>query len=98
MGECGLADEKTRLDCGGFGDSVRRGGFSGGGTGEPLDREEAVSRFADIEGEDPSSGILCILMLGDAEGCNRSVEPDRLPFPPATLFGLRSAAKSGSNV
>lgn len=97
MGECVLAEEKTRLECGNFGDSARRGRCSGGGTGEPLDREEADSRFGDIEVERPSSGIFRILMLGDVEG-NLSVEPDRRPSPPTILFGLRSAAKSGSKV
>ena len=97
MGECALAEEKTRLDCGNLGDSARRGRCSGGGTGEPLDREEAVSRLGEIEGERPSSGIIRVLMLGDVEG-NLSVEPDRRPSAPAILFGLRSAAKSGSNV
>jgi hypothetical protein len=58
VGEFGLADEKTRLDSGGFGDSASRGKCSGGGTGEPFDREEADNRFGDIEGERPSSGIL----------------------------------------
>ena len=75
VGECGIAEEKTRLGCGGFGDSARRGRFSGGGTGEPFDREDAVSRFRDIDGEGPSSGILCNLMSGDVDGCDRSVEP-----------------------
>ena len=97
VGECGLADEKTRLDCGNCGDSARRGRCSGGGTGEPLDREDADSRFGDIEGEIPSSGIFRILMLGDAED-NRSVEPDQRPSTVVILFGLRSADKSGSNV
>ena len=46
VGECVLA-ENTRLY---WGDSARRGGFSGGGTGEPLNREETVSRFGDAEG------------------------------------------------
>ena len=91
VGECDLAD---RLDGDNRGDSARRGNLSGGGTGEPFDREDADKRF---EGEGPSSGILLILMVGDAEGGNLSVEPDRLPFSPAILFGLRSAAKSGSN-
>ena len=49
VGECVLA-ENIRLDWGGCGDSARRGGFSGGGTGEPLDREEAVRIFGDAEG------------------------------------------------
>jgi hypothetical protein len=98
VGGCGLADENTRLDCDNCGDSARRGRFSGGGTGEPFDREDADNRFRDVEGESLSSGILCILIVGDAEGGNLSVEPDRLPFPPTILFGLKSAAKSGSNV
>lgn len=89
-----LADENTRLDCDNCGDSARRGNVSGGGTGEPFDREDADNRF---EGEGPSSGVLRILMVGDVEGENLSIEPDRLPFSPAILFGLRSAAKSGSN-
>ena len=97
MGECELAEEKTRLECGFWGDSARRGRFSGGGTGEPLDREEAVRRFEDIEGERPSFGIFRVLMLGDVED-ELSVEPDLRPSPPTILFGLRSAAKSGSNV
>ena len=85
------------MDCDNCGDSARRGKLSGGGTGEPFDREDADNRFGDTEGEGPSSGIFCILMVGDVEGGNPSVEPDRLPFP-AILFGLKSAAKSGSNV
>ena len=93
VGECDLTDENTRLDCDNCGDSARRGSLSGGGTGEPFDREDADNRF---EGEGPSSDILRIFMVG--EGDNLSVEPDRLPFSPAILFGLRSAAKSGSNV
>ena len=98
MSECGLADENTRLDCDNCGDSARRGSFSGGGTGEPFDREDADKTFWEVERESPSSGIFCILMVGDAEGDNLSTEPDRLPFPLATLFGLKSAAKSGSKV
>ena len=50
VGECELTDENTRLDWGSCGDSARRGGFSGGGTGEPLDREDAVSMFGGAEG------------------------------------------------
>ena len=91
VGECDLAD---RLDGENFGDSARRGKLSGGGTGEPFDREDADNRF---EGEGPSSGIPRILMVGDVEGGNLSVEPGRLPFSPPILFGLRSAAKFGSN-
>jgi len=93
--ECDLADENTRLDCDNCGDSTRRGNLLGGGTGEPFDREDADNRF---EGEGSSSGILRILMVEDVEGDNLSVEPDRLPFSPTILFGLRSAAKPGSNV
>lgn len=96
MGECGVVDEKTRLEWGNRGDSARRGRFSGGGTGEPLDREEADSIFGGIEGERPSSGIFRILMLGEVED-NLSVEPERRPSTSTILFGLRSAAKSGSN-
>ena len=98
VSECCLADENTRLDCGNCGDSARRGRLSGGGTGEPFDREDADNKFGDIEGESPSSDVLWILIAGDEEGDNLSVEPDRLPSPPAILFGLNSAAKSGSNV
>lgn len=76
MSECGLADENTRLDCDNCGDSARRGRLSGGGTGEPFDREDADNRFGDVERESPSSDILCILMAGDAERGNLSVEPD----------------------
>lgn len=98
VGECGLVDENIRLDCDNCGDSARSGGLSGGGTGEPFDREDAHNRFGDTEGENPSSGIVRNLIEGDVEGGNLSVEPDRLPFPPGILFGLRSAAKSGSIV
>ena len=90
-------DENTRLDCDNCGDSARRGRLSGGGTGEPFDREDADNRFGDSEGESPSSGVLGILIAGDVEEDNLSIEPGRLPFPPAILFGLKSAAKSGSN-
>ena len=98
MSECDFDDENIRLDCDNWGDSARRGRLSGGGTGEPFDREDADNGFGDAEGEGPSSYILCILIVGDVEGGNLSVEPDRRPFPPAILFGLKSAAKSGSNV
>lgn len=96
MTEWDLADENTRLGCGRYGDSARRGRLVGGWTGEPFDREDADNRFEDAEGESPSSDILRNFMVGDAEGVNLSVEPDRLPL--AILFGLRSAARSGSSV
>jgi len=96
VNEGDLADESTLLDCGNCGDSARRGKLSGGGTGEPFDLEDADNRFGDTEMEGRSLGILGILIVGDAEGGNLSVEPSRLSFP-AILFGLKSAAKSGSN-
>ena len=96
MNERGLAGGIIRLDCDNCGESARR--LSGGGTGEPFDREGVDNIFGDIEGESLSSGALWILIEGDGEGGDLSVEPDRLPFPLAILFGLRSAAKSGSNV